>query len=465
MNRLKKIDSKWYYVVSEMFNKGSSYAIILFLSYFITDVQYGYITLFNSVLTLAVVFVSLNLTKSYITRVYFDKGANINEVIGTIVSFLAAFSLIAFAVGGLVLLTDTIYSIPTELICAGMVVAVFMSNYDIMQALMVVSEEKIQYCAVSILNSGGTALLTLVMFLAFPKLGIYAFIGAKSVVAIISCLGSFLYLTKKYKLQFKINRKVLFPALKYSLPLILHTVSGFMLNYFDRFMINDMIGIQDSAKYSFAHNLAMMLNIMVVAVNQGFLPKFYKLLEERRVETVNKIIGHNTFLLVSVAFVYSVFVDNIMFLMPAYYRDLQFLTFLLSFSYILFHGYIIYSNYLYYKKKTVNVFLNTLTAGIVNVILNYFFIQGFGYIGATVATLCSYVIMYISFYISARKMCSDDVYSFKKMTLSLLGAFGLIAGYYFARFNFTVKLFYTVAVLAGLVYIYLKKSGRVKRNG
>lgn len=458
MLQLKKIDSKWFYIVSELFNKGSSYGILLILSYFLTSAQYAQITLFNSILTLAVVFVSLNLTRSYITRIYLDKTQNIKDSIETILSFLLLCGVVGLLVAGLLLNTDSIFNIPTPLISAAIVVAIFMSSYDMLQGLLVAAEEKIVYCVLSIIYSVSSVTLSLGLFFLFPALGIWAFIGMKLFLALVTCLGALVYLIKKYKIRFRINSMVLKPALCYSLPLILHSVSGFLLNYLDRFMINGFIGLSETALYSFAHNLAMLLNIAAVAVNQGFLPKFYKLMDEQNYKRIDTLITHNGLLLASLSILYAFALDNLMFLFPAQYQDLQLVTFMLLFSYILYYGYVIYSNYLYYQKNTVLVFINTLTAGIVNIILNYFLIQSNGYIGATIATLISYLVMYLLFYRSAHKKFPKGVYSLMKMSAILLGTFLVIAVYFFIRDYPIVKLLYILCTTTGIIAFYLKKG-------
>ena len=458
MLQLKKIDSKWFYVVSELVNKGSSYGILLILSYFLTSAQYAQITLFNSILTLAVVFVSLNLTRSYITRIYLDKTQSIKDNIETILSFLLLCGVVSLLAAFLLLRVDSVFNIASPLISAGIIVAVFMSGYDILQGLLVAAEAKIAYCVLSIIYSVSSVILSLGLYFLFPALGIWAFIGMKLFLALVTCLGATAYLIKKYQIRFHIDGKVLKPALCYSLPLILHSVSGFLLNYLDRFMINGFVGLSETALYSFAHNLAMILNIAAVAVNQGFLPKFYRLMEQQDYQRIDALITHNGLLLASLSVLYAFALDNVMFLFPAQYRQLQPVTFMLLFSYILYYGYVIFSNYLYYQKNTVLVFVNTLTAGLVNIALNYFLIQSSGYIGATIATLISYLVMYLLFYRSARKKFPKGVYSFAKMSVILFATALVIAVYFFIRPYLVVKLLYILCITVGITVFYFKKG-------
>lgn len=454
MKSLKHLDSKWYYMLSELVNKGSSYGIMLILSYFLTDIQYGEITLFNSILTLAVVFASLDLTRNYITRMFFDKHTNIKDVIESIVSFLVAFNVVLLIIIAIITPIKEIYSVPTHLISLSILVAIFMSNFDILHAILVAEEKKIFYCVMSIVYSVAVFAVCLLVYFLFPKTGIYAFIGSKLVMSIFASAFSIIFFVRKFHIRFRIQWHIIKPAVLYSAPLMLHTISGFLLNYLDRFMINDMMGTAETGLYAFSHNLAMVLNIVVTAVNQSFLPKFYRLLGEGNYKTIDKIISHNTFLLVSISMVYTIFIDNIMFIFPSYYRNLYLLTFMLIFSYVIFNGYIIYSNYLYYYKRTGLVFINTFIAGVANVIMNYFLILKYGYIGATVATLISYVLMYLTFYITARRLCGPNVYSFKKMSFVLLSSSAAILLYYFIRGNVALKIIYTICTISALLYIY-----------
>lgn len=454
MKSLKRLDSKWYYMLSELVNKGSSYGMLLVLSYFLTDIQYGQITLFNSILTLAVVFASLDLTRNYITRMFFDKSTNVKDVIESIVSFLIIFNVVLIIMIALIAPIKEIYSIPTNLISMGILVAIFMSNFDILSAILVAKEKKIFYFVVSAIYSVGTFIICMAVYFIFPKSGIYAFIGAKLILSIISSVFSVVFFVQKYKIRFRIQWHIIKPAILYSAPLMLHTISGFLLNYLDRFMINDMIGTSETAIYSFSHNLAMVLSIAATALNQSFLPKFYRMVEEKNYKSIDKIIGHNTFLLVSITILYTIFIDNIMFVFPAYYRSQYLLTFMLIFSYAIFHGYVIFSNYLYYMKKTGLVFINTFAAGIINIVLNYFFIKQYGYIGATAATLISHGIMYCTFYLTSRRLFGNNIYSFNKMSLALVGSSAAILLYYFIRGNVALKIIYTICTISALLYIY-----------
>ena len=82
------------------------------------------------------------------------------------------------------------------------------------------------------------------------------------------------YLIKRSKFNFE--KKHLIYSLKYGIPLIPHALSGFILAQFDRIIINNLCGNYQAGLYSFAYNIGMIMNVIVLAMNKSWVPIFYK---------------------------------------------------------------------------------------------------------------------------------------------------------------------------------------------
>lgn len=65
-------------------------------------------------------------------------------------------------------------------------------------------------------------------------------------------------------------------ALHYNIPLIPHYLSQQVLNQADRLMINRMCGSAQTAIYTVAYQIAMVLNIVTTAIESSFTPWAYQ---------------------------------------------------------------------------------------------------------------------------------------------------------------------------------------------
>lgn len=58
----------------------------------------------------------------------------------------------------------------------------------------------------------------------------------------------------------------------------------------------------------------------------------------------------------------------------------------------------------YYSKKTIYIMLGTSVAAVLNVVLNYIFIQVFGFVAAAYTTLAAYIVYLILHLVISRKL-------------------------------------------------------------
>ena len=72
-----------------------------------------------------------------------------------------------------------------------------------------------------------------------------------------------------------------------------------------------------------------------------------------------------------------------------------------------------------YLKKTVIIAVNTAIAAVLNLVLNYFLIGTYKGVGAALATIISYIILFILHWFASKKQ-DDDVFNMKIIFGSLL---------------------------------------------
>lgn len=250
-------------------------------------------------------------------------------------------------------------------------------------------------------------------------------------------------------------------CLPLAIPVIFHSLSNIILNQSDRIMIQGMTTNSLAGIYSLAYNFTMILTSLYSAMNNSWVPFYYRYLgEEGRVNLHSHAKNYiNLYTLLAVGFllvfkeIYSVFADRTywdgMAVIPVLVIGLYFM-FLYSFA----------VNYEFYKKQTKFMAVITMSAAALNLVLNYVLIKNYLIMGAAVATLVSYLYEFIAHYIFVKKMSKGDYPFTLRFYLKPLIVLGIgIAIYYLCKDLFVVR--WVLAVLVGgyiLRSVYKRKS-------
>jgi len=230
-------------------------------------------------------------------------------------------------------------------------------------------------------------------------------------------------------------------ALLFNLPLIPHYLSAYLLGSSDKIMISILVGDTQTAYYSVAHTIAMVVTIVWSAANASLVPFTY---EKCKTEDY-KSISRTTLPILSF---FAVACIGIILLAP------ELLHFMASSEYqqglyvippiiggVFFQvQYYMYANVLYYKKKTLYVMIASVSSAILNILLNYIFIPKYGFIAAGYTTIASYFMQACIDYFAMKKVMKNSIYNMKYVAFLSFAvvAIALISnisyGYPFVRF-------------------------------
>lgn len=192
-------------------------------------------------------------------------------------------------------------------------------------------------------------------------------------------------------------------ALAFSIPLIPHAISQVILNQFDRIMISNMVGVSESGIYSFAYNILAIILVIMGSVDNVWGPWFYKKMHDGdeiaiKKESSNYIIGMLFLCLV----VLLIAPELIKLLGPKEYWDSIYCVVPLVMAGFFTFLYTIPCQIEYYYKKTIFIAFGTFLAAVINIIMNYIFINAYGYVAAAYTTFLSYVLYFIFHYLLAK---------------------------------------------------------------
>lgn len=198
---------------------------------------------------------------------------------------------------------------------------------------------------------------------------------------------------------------VLGPALAYSIPMIVHLTSHWVLNAADRLVIERLLGRGDVGLYSVAYKATAALITVNLSINGAYVPQFMR---AQRDPEQRAFVGQAVTWFLGVAALATL---GLLCLGPTLLRavyDPRFaeasgLVAILCTGALFQAGYLIGVNGLFFAQKTRLIPVLTVISGAANIGLCFWWIPPFGLIGAAWATTVSYAILALLVGLACRK--------------------------------------------------------------
>jgi O-antigen/teichoic acid export membrane protein len=418
--------------------------------------DYGISATFTTWFTLLNVICSLNLWYS-IGRAKLDWPGKLDEFVGSIQLLASLFTLAIGAVSALFF----------DKVCAmlemdkPMVIALFI--YLLAYPAVQLTQAKFKYLynykgniAITIYTTLSTIIfsLALVLFMTNSRaLG-------KSLGAVISasllalCVWAYT-LKRGYA---KVNFNYWAYALKISVPLILNSISLNILAQSDRIFITKFNGSDYTGIYSLAYNYAILINIVLNAVNEAWLPWFHDTFNEKLHDQIRKnvkpLIVFGCWFGVGCI---AIAPEAIQLLGGAAYSEgvwvVPPVTLGLVCSYIFQH----YEHIELHLKKTWYISAGTIIAAAMNIVLNYIFVQRYGFVAAAYTTLFCYLVLMLLHHFISRKLLKVHLYDDLFMYLAILLT-AVMAVVFMALYNAFWIWRWLLIIAVSVVYICANKK-------
>lgn len=210
------------------------------------------------------------------------------------------------------------------------------------------------------------------------------------------------------RMNFSIDFQIMKTLFRYGFPLILSSVSIFLLTMGDRYLIKILMEYERVGIYSLSYKIASVIKLILIQAFQlGFIPIVFNMFDKvdfRRF--VSKVFTYYSLILVFASLVLSVFAKDIIFTFakdPSYFESYKYIPLmLLAFC---FQGQqYVFTISLHYVKKVSYLIWITLSAAILNLALNWLLIPKFGLYGSAVAVnVSSFFMAFLTYIISQRK--------------------------------------------------------------
>lgn len=264
----------------------------------------------------------------------------------------------------------------------------------------------------SILSALLSPLVAIICILLFPDRRLYARIFGAEVALIVIYLGFYVYLIVKAK--GKVATKYWKAALLFNLPLIPHYLSTYLLGSADKIMISNIINDTATAYYSVAYSVASVALIIWNAANASLIPFTYEKCKIKDYKAISKVtIPILIFFGAACIFIILLAPEVTTIMASKEYKEAIYVIPPIVGGVFFQVHYFIYANILYYYKKPEYVMVGSLTATFLNVILNYIYINKFGYIAAGYTTIFCYLVQAAIDYIAMRRFVGESIYNMK----------------------------------------------------
>lgn len=260
-------------------------------------------------------------------------------------------------------------------------------------------------------------LLTIIMALLNPLLGILlvklstqkVLFRIVSIVLTSVLIGiiSLIFLMRKSRSI--VNIKYWKYALSLGIPLIPHYISMVVLHSSDRIMIGNIVGEEYTAFYSVSYNVAVIMQIVLNAINASFVPFIYKNMESKKYDNIRKN-SLPIIIIVALLCLFPMFLapEAIYILGGNQYMDAVTIVPILSSSVFMIFFYSIFVSIEMYFEKSKYITIGSSCAAILNIVLNIVFIRIFGYKAAAYTTLVSYISLAFFHYIMYKRICKKN---------------------------------------------------------
>ena len=223
-------------------------------------------------------------------------------------------------------------------------------------------------------------------------------------------------------------------ALSIGLPLIPHVVSQSLLSQFDRIMIRNMVNDASSGIYSYIYTICTITYIICTSLDNAWTPWVYIKLKAGDGDNIKAAGRWYTllFAVLTLGFI-CVMPELVKLIADESYWPGEDLLIPLSLANYCVFLYMLPVGLEYYHKKTRYISLGTISAALLNLILNYFAILNFGYKAAAYTTLVSYLALFCFHLLIARRLGFGRLYDLRwiiAVTAVLFAAAFAILGLY-----------------------------------
>ena len=452
------------YTLSTLFSRGLAIITVPIFTRLMTTDQIGEVNLYNSWYSMISVIATLSLTSggySLAMKEYHDKRDQYQSSVLSLTSLIAVIFAIVYFIAPV--FWTNMLGLSNGLIVLMLIGFLVTPACDFWLARQRY-EYKYKLSGCVIIGSAILAsLLSVIAVIGADRFG-YKNIAEYRLYAnffIVYGVAAIIWLLTFWKGKTLYNKVYWKMSLSLSIPLIGYSIAAQILNVSDRMMISHMINNSAVGIYGTLYTVSALSLMFWQAIHASFVPYLFKNIEVN-VIGVKKVSSQILFMYALIAVMMTYMAPEIVRVLATdeYYESIYIMppiaagVFFTAFANI-------YSDIAVYYKKTKYVMYPAIIAALANLVLNYIFINVYGYMAAAYTTLFAYILMAMFQGFWARKLCKENgiknfsVFEDKKLALLAFATtvLCLIGGY---LYNFGVIRYLAIVLITICIFKVFK---------
>lgn len=199
-------------------------------------------------------------------------------------------------------------------------------------------------------------------------------------------------------------------SLHFGLPRLPFVISGVILSQFDRIMLSNMRGAEEAGIYSVGYNVGGLSILVIGAITPALMPNFYQMMNEGRYRAVDELNLQFLWIICGAGIGLMTIGGGLLrFLADERFHQGAMVIPAVVMGYLFYALAGVYNRYSGYYKMTILQSLGAVLAGVVNVLLNYWWIPIYGILAAAYATTVSYGIQALLTWLLVRRFKTGHI--------------------------------------------------------
>lgn len=393
----KALQNSFIYTILMVLQKGISFFLLPIYTYYLSPADYGILGVVNSISSLLSILISFGVSGAA-TRFYYkhiDEKDYWRRLFGTI-ALVILFNTVTY--GSIFLFGHSLFIDPIAknidfypFILVGLLNVLFTPLYNFFQDYLQTVQDGKKYGINSMLFFVVNMTL-IIMSLTVFHLGVVGVLLSGLITSVIF----FLYVIATFlpKLRLRIDKVILKDSLKYSIPLIPHTLANWSNGTLDKLLVNGIRSKADAGLYNLGQQYGSVLSFIVNGVNQAFVPWFYQKVNEGDAgySHIRRVSEASVCIVSLIGIIMAIFSKEILAVMihNSAYSEVWTIVPCVVFAYVFQLLYYFFVSVLF-LNETKYVFTITVTSVIMNIIFNLILIPLYGFVGCAIACLLTYL--------------------------------------------------------------------------
>lgn len=400
-------------------NQGFNFLLLLILANYILPAEYGYLSLFATVIMVVNYFISMSI-EGYIGVAYFKDG---NDGVKNVVSCVFVTSMVIATVMIVAMLcfgdnTSIILSLPKHILFMAILISFLNLYFNLYLDYSRICEKVVRYGCFSC----GNAFLNFCLSIFLVKYQDFGWEGRVYAQVLCCVLFAAVCLMLFFKLRYigRPNLKYWKRMLLWGIPLIPHSASNFFRQGCDRYIINAYYDISEVGLFSFALTLCNVIIMVGIGFNQVNSVNIYKVLGDKQMRNDEKRYRlkrqkRMIFYIYTTAALLITILGYIItpVILPKYANSVNYFLILSIYGYACCL-YFLYTNFLFYYGKTKNIMYVTFFSSILHLFLSLL-ISGYSlYLTACLYVLTQFIVVYSIRRMSVREVDNNLLVEYEK---------------------------------------------------